>query len=287
MENLGNRLREARDEQGISLAEAGAATRIKERYLKALEDNDWASLPTHVQARGFLRNYAVFLGLSEDEVMSLYGQLTRSAVVSLPEPPAKESPVRTTNEDGAVFRPRDIKIDPVAALPSWLSSDVVIGVALALVIVVVGFALVQLTSDDSNGADALGTATPRITPLATDNPLSATDGASGVPGEGTAAPVTPTFDASTESVELSLESTEHVWVRITVDGTPVLEGILAPGTSQAWQATQEIVLETPNAAGLRAVVNGQPQGVLGERGQAVILGWGPNGQLPLTPTVSP
>jgi hypothetical protein len=67
----------------------------------------------------------------------------------------------------------------------------------------------------------------------------------------------------------------------------VLEGILVPGAPQTWQGAQQITLETANGAGLEAVVNGQPQGQLGERGQAVILTWGPNGLLSVTPTATP
>jgi len=86
---------------------------------------------------------------------------------------------------------------------------------------------------------------------------------------------------------LDLEATEHVWVRVTVDGNQVLEGILAPDAPQSWQGAELITLETANGAGLGAVVNGQPQGPLGERGQAVVVAWGPNGQVSLTPTPSP
>ena len=63
MIDLGSELQQAREKKGVSLSEAESATRIKECYLQALEVDDWAALPTQVQARGFLRNYAVYLGL--------------------------------------------------------------------------------------------------------------------------------------------------------------------------------------------------------------------------------
>jgi hypothetical protein len=66
-----------------------------------------------------------------------------------------------------------------------------------------------------------------------------------------------------------------------------LEGILAPGAPQTWQGAEQIVLETANGAGLQAKVNGQPQGQLGQRGEAVVLAWGPDGPLALTPTAQP
>jgi len=288
MIDLGSELKAAREEQGISLAEAEAATRIKGRYLKALEANDWAALPTHVQARGFLRNYAVYLGIDEDKLSAWYGQVARKGGPSVPRTRAADTPVRTTGEDGAVFRPRDIAIERMSTLPAWLSSDILIGVFLALLVAVVGFGLIRLMSDNADEAPAGDTtASPGLTPAVTPNPLQPTSGAGVSPGEVTPAPVMPTFDASLGTIQLSLEATEHVWVRVTVDGAQVLEGILAPGAPQAWQGTQQILLETPNGAGLQATVNGQPQGTLGERGQPITLTWGPNGLLPITPTSLP
>jgi len=288
MIDLGSELKAAREEQGISLAEAEAATRIRGRYLRALEANDWAALPTHVQARGFLRNYAVYLGIDEGKVAAWYGQVARKSGSSLPHTRAADTPVRTTGEDGAVFRPRDISIERMSTMPAWLSSDIIIGVFLALLVAVVGFGLIRLMSDSADETTEGGTTTsPGLTPVVTQDPLQPTSGAGVSPGEATPAPVTPTFDASLGSVQLSLEATEHVWVRVTVDGAQVLEGILAPGAPQAWQGTQQILLETPNGAGLQAMVNGQPQGPLGERGQPITLAWGPNGLLPSVPTSLP
>jgi hypothetical protein len=287
MIDLGGELRRAREEKGISLAEAEQATRIKADYLEALEVNDWAALPTDVQARGFLRNYAVFLDLDADEVMSRFSQVARSADVSFPTPPAKDSPVPTTSEDGAVFRPRDIDIDAVAGMPSWLSSDVVLGIALALVVVIVGFGIIRFALNRTQDRPIEETAAPALTPLATTISSEAGTATLVSPGALTPVSITPTFDASTGIVTLDLETTEHVWVRVTVDGARVLEGILAPGSPQSWQGVQQIVLETANAAGLTAAVNGQPQGSLGERGEAVVLAWGPDGQIAVTPEASP
>jgi len=287
MIDLGNELRHAREEKGISLVEAEAATRIKERYLKALEVNDWAALPTQVQARGFLRNYAVYLGLDEGQVMARFSQATRNAGVSLPPSPAADSPVLTTRADGAVFRPRDIDIESRGGMPTWASSDIIIGVTLALVVAALGFVLLRLAFIDSNESAAGGTAVPGLTPVVTESVSQPTAGAGGLPGEATPAPATPTFDASVGSIQLDLEATEHVWVRVTVDGARVLEGILAPNAPQSWQGTELIVLETANGAGIQAIVNNQPQGALGERGQAVVVAWGPNGQVLLTPAPGP
>ncbi|MGD9101115.1 MAG: DUF4115 domain-containing protein [Anaerolineae bacterium] len=284
MIDLGNELRQAREAKGISLTEAEADTRIKEYYLRALETNDWAALPTPVQAQGFLRNYAVYLGLDEEQVMARFGQAARGPATALPPSPAMESKTRTADEGGAVFRPRDIEIERDSGLPGWLSSDIFVGVSLALVVIVVAWGLLQFFSNNSNGTTPV-TVTPTtasLVPVMTDNAPQPTVTTAAPP-----AATTPTFDASMGTVQLTLEATEHVWVRVTVDGAIVLEGILAPEVSQTWQGTQQIKLETANGAGLKAVVNGQSIAPLGERGETVVMVWGPSGLLSPAPDAGP
>jgi cytoskeleton protein RodZ len=283
MIDLGSELRQAREAQGISLSEAAQVTRIKERYLQALETNDWAALPTPVQARGFLRNYAIYLGLDGDQTATRFNQALQSTAVTLPTAPTAEAVVRTTNGDGAVFSPRDIAIEGAGGgMPAWFSSDILIGVALALIVALVGFGLLRLVSGNSDETPAAP-----ITPAITDSAPGPTADTGALPGAATPAAITPTFDASTGSVQLSLEATEHVWVRVTVDDVKVLEGILAPGAPQAWQGAGQIMLETANGAGLKAVINGQLQEPLGERGQPIVLAWGPSGPVTPAPTAAP
>jgi len=60
---LGQRLREAREAKKVSLATVEETTRIRRKYLEALEADDYEALPGGVFAQGFVRNYALYLGL--------------------------------------------------------------------------------------------------------------------------------------------------------------------------------------------------------------------------------
>ena len=73
MDEIGHILREARENKGLSLEEAQAKTRISVRYLTALENGQYSALPTPVHVRGFLRNYARFLGLEPQPLLDRYG----------------------------------------------------------------------------------------------------------------------------------------------------------------------------------------------------------------------
>src|SRR5437870_13278711 len=72
MSRLGEQLRAQRERKGITLEQAAGDTRIREKFLKALEDGDYQSLPGPVYTRGFLRNYAEYLDLETDELVMLY-----------------------------------------------------------------------------------------------------------------------------------------------------------------------------------------------------------------------
>src|SRR5690348_6613171 len=67
---LPERLLEARKRKGVDLYRAERETKIRGRYLAALERGDYRDLPGGVYTKGFLRNYALYLGLDPDEVLS-------------------------------------------------------------------------------------------------------------------------------------------------------------------------------------------------------------------------
>lgn len=79
--SLGGTLRAAREAKGVTLAHAEAITRIRKRYLQALEDEDWGILPDPTYIRGFLRGYARYLGLDPQSVLSLYEEQVRQPKV--------------------------------------------------------------------------------------------------------------------------------------------------------------------------------------------------------------
>jgi hypothetical protein len=69
---VGRILREARNRRKLELSEVEAATRIRLRYLRAIEDEEWDVLPEGVYRRGFIRTYASFLGLDGERLVEDY-----------------------------------------------------------------------------------------------------------------------------------------------------------------------------------------------------------------------
>jgi cytoskeleton protein RodZ len=69
---IGNSLREARERQGLGYPEIELATKIRAKYIRALEEEDFTSIPGDAYIRGFLRTYADYLGLDSDVYVDEY-----------------------------------------------------------------------------------------------------------------------------------------------------------------------------------------------------------------------
>ncbi len=100
MSRLGDTLRTQREKKGITLDQAAADTRIREKFLKALEDSDYQSLPGAVYTKGFLRNYAEYLDLDPDELVVLFHQERGQA-----EPVRTFQPMRPIIRRSLIFTP--------------------------------------------------------------------------------------------------------------------------------------------------------------------------------------
>jgi cytoskeleton protein RodZ len=70
--DIGNTLREARIRRGLTIADVESVTKIRARYLEALEENDFEVIPAPTYVKGFLRTYALLLKLDADALVAEY-----------------------------------------------------------------------------------------------------------------------------------------------------------------------------------------------------------------------
>jgi hypothetical protein len=312
MTDIGSQLRAAREAQDLTLEQAFKATRIKPSFLEAIEANQFQALPGAVQARGFVRSYANFLGLDGEHLASvldadktakqeLRPQPTTAKPIVTP-PPASTKPIMQAPPKPAIStapKPPALQPDkstqppparPTLKLPTLAlnsskptSSARANGgvptwllIAGAAVLFVLGLILV-------------------ISALSSAGQSPAPDESNNVPNTIGTLPTTDRAAAppqSADPVSITLKAGEHVWARITIDGQTAFEGMLDPDTVKDWQAADQIIVETGNGAALTVVHQGRAS-VLGERGQIVARAWGRSGavDVPLavpevTPTVT-
>ncbi len=90
--SLPERLLAAREAKGVDLYRAERDTKIRARYLGALERGDYGELPGSVYTKGFLRNYALYLGLDADEILLQWrrergdGSAQTEPTINVPKP---------------------------------------------------------------------------------------------------------------------------------------------------------------------------------------------------------
>ena len=113
---VGERLRAAREEKGLSLEDIAAQTRIPRRHLESLEQADWDKLPAPTYTTGFAKSYATAVGLDRTEI----GEQLRAEM-------GGTRPVATTTE---VFEPAD----PARTMPKGLVIGAVAAVLLLIVV---------------------------------------------------------------------------------------------------------------------------------------------------------
>lgn len=93
METIGTYLRREREQRGIALEEVADTTRIPMKTLEAMETGRFDALPGETFVKGFLRSYAVAVGVKPEDVLSRYGMELRARdvqplAVRLSTPPA-------------------------------------------------------------------------------------------------------------------------------------------------------------------------------------------------------
>jgi len=253
-------LREAREQKGVSPAEVEEETKIRERLIAALEEEDYAILPDRIYAKGLLKNYARYLGLDTSEVMRLFGE---EEVTPTPIPPASQA----------------------LASPPLLSPDLIVILVILMALGLFGFwGYRQYLA-------------PILTPLLVTPTVEASSPTPEATATRTLLPspsptLTPTEVVIT-GLHLEIEILTRTWLELTVDGEQVFRGLLDAGETRTWSASEVIALHAGNAAGVQAILCGQEMPPLGGAGEVVDVEWkecltptppiGP----PLTPTGTP
>lgn len=271
---LGEFLKGAREKKGLSLDDVEKATHIRRQYLEALEKNNLKAMPSPVTTRGFIKNYADFLGLDPIEALTLYDGKGRVPVKG-----------QRLTPDGIEFM--NLSMSSRSAF-SW---ELLIGLALLLV-VLGGVGYMAYGNIVQASIIATATKTPLAAGLTEDSALILPT-VTPLP-TGTATPIPPT-DTPTPvvyaGVQVELIIQQSSWVQILADDVKVFEGILQPGDTESWGGERRVAIRAGNGGGVEVIVNGVSRGLMGAEGQVVDQIWekvdDPNAVPPPAPAGSP
>lgn len=284
---LGQWLRSAREAKDLSLIQVEAATRIRQKYLAALESGDWEELPGYVAGRGFLRNYAAFLDLDPNAALERLGKPSAELSDTARSVEAMSGP-RAVD-----YRPMDLDLwEDRSRSMRWVGIGLIAGVILILGLTgwwlwsnnpqffanllpaqpptptatvvthqgdtttptSVPTTAFRITATPTPGIFTLPTPTPTATRISTRQPTA-----------------TPT--SLPQLIEIIAEARQRAWMRVTADGQVVFERVMEAGSQETWQAQQTLVLRTGNAGGVEVNVNGEAQGALGSTGSIEECTW--------------
>lgn len=261
VKEIGIQLRERRELLSLHLEEVERNTHVKAHYLEALERGAMDDLPSTVQTRGMLSNYATFLDLDVDTLLLRYAD-------------ALQARHRERNPQKPMRKPGQPILANMPPMSSFIAGDLIFGVG--IVVLLVGFAIwgVSRVLTIQSQRDIQPTA-PSISDilLASPDPSSFTATPTFVsveafPGEATVTVVIPTLSVDV-NVQVNLVAVERTFMRVIVDGEIAFEGRVIPGTAYPFEATDQVEVLVGSGAAIRIVYNGRDLGLLGTFGQVV------------------
>lgn len=273
---IGFRLRQKRESLGLSLSDVERQTRIREIYLYALEEGNLSDLPSTVQGRGMLGNYAAFMGLDSESFLSSFAEaLQQKRLETLPE-----------DKEGIPLPTQATK----QSLTGWrrlISPDLVFTGGLFLVF----FVFILWGSMQMVGIRA-NTTQPTVIPisdilLASGTPVVGTDmvtieGATPEASQNAASGFTPmsnlqqTLSAtSTGPIQVVVVAHKRAYMKITVDGKVSFEGLTVPGSPYAYSGNSTIELLSGDGSAIEVYYNQTDLGIMGTSGQVVDMQFTP------------
>ena len=244
--SFGEELRREREIRGISLKEIADATKISQRFLDALERNDHRTLPAPVFTRGFVREYARYVGLNAEEMVNRYN-FAAANDDRIEKPPQVEKYPQVLPRDISPKPPRKRGIPPVYAR---VDRNLVAALFIAIALAAVAWWAVQqrrIVPEPANDP---------VTPVAT------------TPAPLPAHPPKPVIDDS--RLRLGVEVIENTWVELDADGESIVREEMERGQQRTFEASEAFRFRTiGNAAGLRLTLNGAIVPPLGEDGDVI------------------
>jgi cytoskeletal protein RodZ len=232
-ETLGEKLRAAREARGISVSEVAEQTRIAPMYIECIENDNYKPLPGGIFNKGFVKSYARFIGLDEQDALQDYSRLLAQTEGSAPAPAETRS-----------YRPEVLTDD--RASQSSLSTIIFAGVILALMTGAIYMIVNYLRSEPSE-------------PAVVTNTSNATNQATGQPDQA-ATPAPAAGDAPTmQNLRVEFRTaTEPISLSATSDGKSSVNTV-TPGTPQTFEPRESLKLSYAKslASSAQLFINGK------------------------------
>ena len=251
---IGRKLKAARDAKGIGVGELSANIRINQGYLQSIEAGDLGKLPALTFLRGFIRNYAVAVGLDEAEILADFKRLVEAYN---PGPMPLEPPAEVSPQPFVTFSPtKAILFAVLIAMVGW---------AVYLIVQVATAPDIDTSTSEARppaaGPPAPASPAPPAAGPAPDapGPSAATQRGDAPPPARAGAPA-PEAALPTEpprSLQLTLRGLERSWVRLSIDRREPVDVYLQPAETGEWEANEEFRITIGKSHGVSVYLNGE------------------------------
>jgi cytoskeletal protein RodZ len=262
-------LRQERLRQDLSLSDIAGQTRISERYLEAIEQENFESLPGVLFARNFVRQYASVLKVDPEPMLAELPKVD-IANAPLPDPPAR---VRRSKWDPRWTSPLASATWSVLALgaafaawvhfnhPAWslryLGQTVTASASVYQV----------MPPPSSKVQETPATPAPPLQNASVPDPEGAASQPVKPDDASLAATEATTQESPARPIQIVLTAHEPAWVEVVADGKTTFSGTLQPNDSRAIAADAQVKLVTGNAGGIGISLNGRTLEPIGPSGQ--------------------
>ncbi len=256
--------------RGVTLEEIAEATKIGTRSLRALEKQEFDKLPGGIFNKGFVRAYAKFLGLDEDQAVGDYLEAFNEAVAA--GNASKESSPTPPIETFAV---------PDERAGSGISFSTVVTLIFVAVLVIAGGRYYA-----KNGMPKLhnvrAAGQKQHAELRPVEPAVAAPSVAPSPATENATSAITSQEITKSAVQQSgfvvrVRTKETTWMSIVADGKQLMSSELAANTEKSFRAERTLELKTGNTGGIELFHNGVPIHLDGASGQVKTLEFTPSG----------
>ena len=274
---IGQEIARARQQLGKSIDEIAHATRINPKYLEFMEQGNFDFLP-RPYVKAFLKTYANTLNLDGEAFVERWQEAERMATT---EPARGEMGRQSIQEpaSGAHVAPSKIvsagrSIGQVITSKYFKETLAGIGLVAALLVLMIIFA--DQGENDVQPPQKMQTQVSetllpetKVPEIPFEQVLAENEARvqASVPPQ----QVADVPEPEQEKIKLTLIATDHVWVKIILDGVEESEHIFKAGNRMSWEATESFSLHIGNAGGVKLELNGKALGPIGESGDVARL----------------
>lgn len=254
MSSVGEILKNTREAKGITIEQVAEATSIRVLYLEAIESEQFSLVPGEVYLKGFIRNYANYIGLNGPAMVEKYKEQVEVNKGNEPSVQAEINVIKHTQTKHSSQNERKLGKFDVNAMKSQLEKFVTArNISLLAGIVVVLVAANFLSSFFTGGIESETTKTKQAAVESVQSESANKSQVASVLKDQSGIYIVN----GAANIETQVEFSGDCWTEVYADGKEVFIGMMSAGKTVNWKAEKELQIKVGNVRVAKINCNGQ------------------------------